>query len=143
MSTVEFTVLGGGTEIGANSYFVSGADTGIILDCGLHPKKEGRDALPDLSILTRPPDVALVSHGHVDHCGAVPYLLRQFPGLFVYTTRPTVSIMDRMLHNSVSVMEMLERNQGVRGYPLYGHDDVGFALRRTDGLEMDYEFALT
>ena len=48
MSTVEFTVLGGGTEIGANSYFVSGADTGIILDCGLHPKKEGRDALPDL-----------------------------------------------------------------------------------------------
>ena len=143
MSTVEFTDLGGGTEIGANSYFVSGADTGIILDCGLHPKKEGRDALPDLSILTRPPDVALVSHGHVDHCGAVPYLLRQFPGLFVYTTRPTVSIMDRMLHNSVSVMEMLERNQGVRGYPLYGHDDVGFALRRTDGLEMDYEFALT
>ncbi len=143
MSTVEFTVLGGGTEIGANSYLVSGADTDIVLDCGLHPKKEGREALPDLSILTRPPDVALISHGHVDHCGAVPYLLGQFPGLFVYTTRPTVSIMDRMLHNSVAVMEMLERNEGIHGYPLYGHDDVGFALRRTDGLDLDYEFALT
>jgi cleavage and polyadenylation specificity factor subunit 3 len=143
VSTLEFTVLGGGTEIGANCYVVSGAGTGIVLDCGLHPKKEGREALPDLSILTRPPDVALVSHGHVDHCGAIPYLLRQFPGLFVYTTRPTVPIMDRMLHNSVSVMEMLERNQGVQGYPLYRHDDVSFALRRTAGLEMEHEFALT
>jgi len=143
VSTVEFTVLGGGTEIGANSYLVSGAGTDIVLDCGIHPKKEGREALPDLSLVTRAPDVALVSHGHVDHCGAVPYLLRHFPGLFVYTTRPTVAIMDRMLHNSVAVMEMLERNEGIRGYPLYTHEDVGFALRRTDGLEMDYEFALT
>ena len=143
MSTVEFTVLGGGTEIGANSYLVRGADTAIVLDCGIHPKKEGREALPDLSMLTRAPDVVLVSHGHVDHCGAIPYLLRQFPNLFVYTTRPTARIMDRMLHNSVAVMEMLERNQGQRDYPLYTHEDVGFAMRRTDGLEMDYEFALT
>ncbi|HQE84128.1 MAG TPA: MBL fold metallo-hydrolase RNA specificity domain-containing protein [Candidatus Hydrogenedentes bacterium] len=143
MNTVEFTVLGGGSEIGANSYLVSGAGTDIVLDCGIHPKKEGLEALPDLSLLTRAPDVVLVSHGHVDHCGAVPCLLRQYPGLFVYATRPTVPIMDRMLHNSVSVMEMLERNQGVRGYPLYSHEDVGFALRRTDGLDTDYEFALT
>ncbi|MFO7975334.1 MAG: MBL fold metallo-hydrolase [Candidatus Hydrogenedentota bacterium] len=143
MSTVKFTVLGGGTEIGANSYLLSGAGTDIVLDCGIHPKKEGREALPDLSLLTRAPDAALVSHGHVDHCGAVPYLLRHFPGLFVYTTRPTVAIMDRMLHNSVAVMEMLERNEGIRDYPLYTHEDVGFALRRTDGLELDYEFALT
>lgn len=143
MSTVSFTAIGGGSEIGANSFLVQAEARSVLLDCGIHPKKEGAAALPRLFMLNRSPDAVIVSHGHIDHCGAVPYLLREFPDLECYTTPPTVSIMDRMLHNSVSVMDMLALEQGVAEYPLYTHRDVDLAIRRTYGLEMERPFALT
>ena len=45
------------------------------------------------------------------------------------TTPPTRHIVDRMLHNSVMVMEMLAQERGIPGYPLYDHYDVGCSMR--------------
>ena len=70
--------------------------------------------------------------------GAIPYLLREFPLTKIHATIPTVSIMDRMLHNSVSVMETLAQERGIEGYPLYDHGDVGYALRCVRGHEMNH-----
>lgn len=140
---VTFTPVGGGREIGANAYLVSTNGTQALLDCGVHPKKEGRAALPEFSLLRHAPDAVLVSHGHIDHCGAVPYLLRQFPGTIPYATRPTLQIMDRMLHNSVSVMGAMALERGIAEYPLYTHTDVDYALRRAYAIGLDQEFALT
>ena len=42
-----FTVLGGGQEIGANSYLLSLSGVPLLLDAGLHPKKYGVESLPD------------------------------------------------------------------------------------------------
>ncbi|MBN2307844.1 MAG: MBL fold metallo-hydrolase [Candidatus Hydrogenedentes bacterium] len=143
MATLEFTALGGGSEIGANSYLLAAEGHSILLDCGLHPKKEGVDALPDFSRLNDVPEAVIVSHGHIDHCGAVPYLVKRFPSIECYATPPTVQIMDRMLHNSVSVMGTLALEQGIEGYPLYSHSDVDLTIRRTYGLDLGREFALT
>jgi cleavage and polyadenylation specificity factor subunit 3 len=46
------------------------------LDCGIHPGKNGWSSLPftdevDLAEI----DMLLVSHFHLDHCGALPWLL--------------------------------------------------------------------
>ena len=111
---VRFTPLGGGREIGANSYLIRVNGHDILLDCGVHPKKEGRGALPDFSLLERAPDAVIVSHGHVDHCGAVPELLKHFPTTVPYATEATVSIMERMLHNSVSVMSTIARERRIK-----------------------------
>ena len=143
MSTVTFTAIGGGAEIGANSYIIGADGHDVLLDCGLHPKKEGREALPELGLLKRAPEAVLVSHGHIDHCGAVPYVMREFPSAPCYATHPTVNIMDRMLHNSVSVMGTLAVERGIREYPLYTHSDVDIALRRSHGLHYEREFSLT
>ncbi|MDZ4859213.1 MAG: MBL fold metallo-hydrolase [Candidatus Hydrogenedentes bacterium] len=143
MSTITFKAIGGGAEIGANSYVISAGGHDVLLDCGLHPKKEGLDALPEFGLLERAPEAILVSHGHIDHCGAVPYVMRDFPATPCYTTHPTVSIMDRMLHNSVSVMGTLGTERGIREYPLYTHSDVDSALRRCHGLHYEREFDLT
>ncbi len=140
MSKTTFTPIGGGSEIGANSFLFTADGCRILLDCGMHPKKEGVEALPDLSLLRQAPDAVVVTHGHIDHCGAVPYLLTHFPSAIPYATAPTVRIMDRMLHNSVAVMGMLALEQGVEGYPLYSHDDVDYALGRTYGLDLEREF---
>lgn len=143
MSNVTFMPIGGGPEIGANCYLFSADGHQILLDSGLHPKKEGLEALPDFSLIRRAPDGVIISHGHVDHCGSLPYLLKQFPTVSGYATKPTLQIMDRMLHNSVSVMTTIALEQGIREYPLYTHRDADFAIRRTYGLALDHEFALS
>ena len=132
--------MGGGAEIGANCYLLTVGEYHILLDCGIHPKKEGREALPSLGLLQRAPDALVVTHGHIDHCGAVPYLMKEFPTTACYATKPTVSIMDRMLHNSVSVMTTLGRERGIRDYPLYTHSDVDFAIRHCTGMAYDAAF---
>ncbi|MBI4560196.1 MAG: MBL fold metallo-hydrolase [Candidatus Hydrogenedentes bacterium] len=141
MSTVTFTPIGGGAEIGANCYQFNLDGCRLLLDCGIHPKKEGREGLPEFSLLREAPDAVVVSHGHIDHCGAVPSLMKEFPSTVCYATKPTVQIMDRMLHNSVSVMGTLAVERGIRDYPLYTHGDVDFVIRRTYGVNFEHEFA--
>jgi Cft2 family RNA processing exonuclease len=135
--------IGGGHEIGANCYRFTADGHSILLDAGVHPKKDGLETLPDFSLLTRAPDGVIISHGHIDHCGSLPYLMKQFPTVCGYATKPTVQIIDRMLHNSVSVMGTIALEQGIREYPLFTHRDVEYAIRRTYGLPYQHEFAVT
>lgn len=143
MNHVRFTPLGGVGEVGANSYLVELGGLRVLLDCGLHPKKEGFSALPDFSVLKEPPNAAIITHGHIDHCGAVPYLAKICPHTPIYSTGPTLRIMDRMLHNSVSVMGILHDEQGIDEYPLYEHADVDVALRRASSIDFHREFLLS
>jgi Cft2 family RNA processing exonuclease len=140
--SITFTVLGGGGEVGANCFQLGYNGCQILLDCGTHPKKEGLDALPAFPLLNRAPETLLISHGHVDHCGSVPALIRQFPGVRVHATLPTARIMDRMLHNSVSVMETIAKERGLIEYPLYDHEEVGYAMRRVESHMFDESFAV-
>ena len=142
MSTIRLKSLGQGPDIGSNCYLLSHDDTHIVLDCGLHPKKEGVESMPNLDGITEEPLAVLVSHAHIDHCGAVPRLMKRYPAMQAYATQPTVSIMDRMLHNSVSVMGTLGLERGIRDYPLYSHGDVDMVIRRIYGLDFYHEFAL-
>jgi len=143
LSRLTFTPVGGGREIGANAFLLSNGKLDVLLDCGLHPKKEGQASLPCLSLLTKAPEAVLISHGHVDHCGATPYLLKQFSSTTPYATCATLQIMDRMLHNSVSVMGAMALERGIKEYPLYAHTDVDYVMRRAYGIEFEREFAVT
>ncbi|MCA1902688.1 MAG: MBL fold metallo-hydrolase [Candidatus Hydrogenedens sp.] len=128
---VNLTILGGGGEIGANCYQVSYANEYILLDCGIHPKKEGFESLPNFDRMENFPDAVLITHGHVDHCGSLPYLIRLFPHFKVHATLPTIRIIERMLHNSVVVMNTLRKERGIYDYPLYQHDDVENLMETT------------
>ncbi|HDP36087.1 MAG TPA: MBL fold metallo-hydrolase, partial [Candidatus Hydrogenedentes bacterium] len=139
--SINFSVLGGGGEVGANCFQLSIDGYRVLLDCGTHPKKDGVECLPAFDLLSRPPDAYFISHGHVDHCGAVPYLCKQFPTARGYATVPSVSIIDRMLHNSVVVMEMLAKERGIADYPLFDHYDVGYAMRFLSGCDFCRPFA--
>ncbi|MGI6139545.1 MAG: MBL fold metallo-hydrolase [Candidatus Hydrogenedentales bacterium] len=128
-SNINFSVLGGGGEVGANCFELSFNGSRILLDCGTHPKKEGKECLPAFDLLRQPPDAYLITHGHIDHCGAIPVLCKHFPGVNGYSTLPTRYIVDRMLHNSVVVMELLARERNIYDYPLFDHEDVDYAMR--------------
>ena len=131
---INFSVLGGGGEVGANCFELNCNGTRILLDCGTHPKKEGLECLPDFKLLDGAPDICLLSHAHMDHCGALPYLCKNFPGTRSFSTIPTRAIADRMLRSSVAVMDILARERQIYDYPLYDHSDVAYATRLLDGL---------
>lgn len=143
MANVRFTSLGGTGEVGASCHAVTCEGRTVLLDCGVHPKKDGRASLPAFELLNKSPDAVIVSHGHIDHCGSLPYFSAANPRSLSYATTPTVPIMDRMLHNSVSVMQTLAQERGIEGYPLYTHEDVEKVIRRTYGIPFDQQFAVT
>jgi ribonuclease J len=92
--------LGGLGEIGRNMTVLEYAGRLLIVDCGvLFPEdaQPGVDLiLPDFSYLRSRWDdvVALVlTHGHEDHIGAVPYLLREKPDVAVVGSKLTLALL--------------------------------------------------
>lgn len=139
---IQFISLGSVGEVGASAHLLTINGFQILLDCGMHPSKEGSDKLPDFSMLHRAPDAVIVSHSHLDHCGAIPQLALLFPSTPIYCTPPTLRIMDRMLHNCVSVMGKIRDERDVPEYPLYSHVDVENVIKRIYKINMYQEFAI-
>lgn len=68
--------LGAGQEVGRSCLVIEFKGRRILLDCGIHPGLNGMDALPFVdSIEADEIDLLLVSHFHLDHCGALPWFL--------------------------------------------------------------------
>ena len=122
---VNITNLNPDTDIGASAWLVELDGHRILLDAGMHPKREGRDGLP-LFGKAGPAEVdaIAISHCHHDHVGALPVALRHFPKAHVLMSELSYFIIERVLHNSVNVMTRQRDELGIREYPLYTHDEV-------------------
>lgn len=100
---VRYTVLGGLNEIGKNMAVLEYGDDAIVIDCGMSFPDEdllGVDVvLPDFSYVLKIKDKirgVFITHGHEDHIGALPYLLKQVD-LPVYSGRLTVALIGSKL----------------------------------------------
>jgi Cft2 family RNA processing exonuclease len=111
--------------IGASSWFVETEGHRILLDAGMHPKREGRQGLPMFDLVKdEDVDAIAISHCHHDHVGSLPVAVRHFPRAHVLMTELSYFIVERVLHNSVNVMKRQRDELGIREYPLYTHDEV-------------------
>lgn len=125
-----FTNLTRGAEIGSNSYLLDLDGTRVVLDAGMHPKREGVEATPNYKLIGgADPDTIFVTHAHLDHLGTLPMLQDAYPGAEVNMTEGTALIADAMLHNSVNVMTSKRTQEGIVEYPLFSHKDVETAAR--------------
>ena len=116
------------TEIGANCYYLESGAQGFILDCGMHPKQEGDEALPNFHAMGgREVEAIIISHAHQDHIGTLPVLMRRQPQARVFMTEATAEIGSALLHNSVNVMTRQREELGTTLYPLFTHKETNRA----------------
>ena len=121
--------------IGANSLFIQLGDFNLLVDCGLHPKRIGRAATPDLKVLRGVRlDLIIITHCHLDHIGSLPVAMREHPDTPVIMTTSSRMLIERMLHNSVNVMTRQKADENVPDYPLFTHEEVERCGRRLTGL---------
>ncbi|MFL6539858.1 MAG: MBL fold metallo-hydrolase [Chthoniobacterales bacterium] len=126
---MKFTNLTRQVEIGANCYYLEIGDEHLILDCGMHPKEDGDNALPNLNLLGgREIDAIIISHAHQDHIGTLPVLMRRQPDARVFMTEATAEIGDTLLHNSVNVMTRQREELGHALPPLFTHRETNQAV---------------
>ena len=104
---VKIIPLGGLEKIGMNITAIEYEDTIIVVDCGLSfPEDEmlGIDfIIPDVTYLKENIEKVkgfVITHGHEDHIGALPYILKEI-NVPVYATKLTIAIIENKLkeHN--------------------------------------------
>ena len=121
---VRFMALGGLNEIGKNLYVYECCNDMFIVDCGLaFPDEDmlGVDlVVPDFTYLEKNKEHfrgIVITHGHEDHIGALPYLLKKI-NVPIYGTRLTLGLVEGKLKEhgllSQASLNVVEPRQNVR-----------------------------
>jgi ribonuclease J len=120
--TIRIVPLGGLGEIGKNMTAIEYRGKIVVIDCGIefpHDEMLGIDLiLPDVSwLLERRDDVLgfLITHGHEDHTGALPFVLKQL-NRPVYGSRLTLALIKSKLdeHGLIKTVEVNEVSESSR-----------------------------
>eukprot|EP00037_Helgoeca_nana_P020718 m.206875 g.206875 ORF g.206875 m.206875 type:complete len:166 (-) comp25372_c0_seq1:123-620(-) len=106
MAAIRVVPLGAGQDVGRSCVLVSIGGKNIMFDCGMHMGYNDERRFPDFSYiaksgpLTSLLDAVIITHFHLDHCGALPYFseMRGYDGP-IYMTFPTKAICPILLED--------------------------------------------
>lgn len=106
MPDIKITPLGAGQDVGRSCILLSMGGKNIMLDCGMHMGYNDERRFPDFSYIvpegpiTSHIDCVIISHFHLDHCGALPYMSEMvgYTGP-IYMTHPTKAIAHILLED--------------------------------------------
>ncbi len=148
-ATLQF--LGAAGTVTGSKHLLRAGDEQVLLDCGLFQGlKELRlrnwRALP---VDARALSAVVLSHAHVDHCGALPLLVRQgFKGP-VYCTPGTADLLSIMLLDAAKLQEEEAEFANRHGYskhhpalPLYTTEDAVRVLKLLAPRRRETDFAV-
>jgi len=125
--------IGGLGEVGKNMYCIEHNDEIVIIDCGvLFPEDDllGIDyVIPDYSYLVKNQSkikALIITHGHEDHIGAIPFFLQQVHLKEIYAPRFAKYLIEKKLeeHRLTKSCKIIEINGDSRIDTKYFH--IGF-----------------
>ncbi|PIR98629.1 MAG: ribonuclease J [Candidatus Colwellbacteria bacterium CG10_big_fil_rev_8_21_14_0_10_41_28] len=101
---LRFIPLGGLEEIGRNMSYVEYGDEIVIMDMGLQFPEEDTPGIdyiiPNISSLIPKKDkirAIVITHGHLDHIGAIPYLIEKLGNPIMYAPRMAKALVEKRL----------------------------------------------
>lgn len=129
MSTFKITFAGGAQMPTGSNFLVEFGGKRILIDCGLVQGE--KYSLPSnrepFAYDTSSVDMLVVTHGHLDHVGRIPCLVRAgFKGV-IMSTEPTREIAELILLDSMGVLGKEAAHENME--PLYEEKDVFDAVR--------------
>lgn len=102
---LKIAFLGGVGEIGKNMTAIEYGDNIFIIDCGSSfPTNDtpGIDlVIPDFNYINENKEkirAILLTHGHEDHIGGLPFLLKELPNVKVYGTKLTLALLEHKVN---------------------------------------------
>jgi len=103
---VKITFNGAAQVVTGSCHLIETGRTKFLLDCGMFQgKEELEDLNPKFTFDPREIDFVILSHGHLDHCGRLPYLVKRgFRGK-IFATPGTIDISRLILMDSAQVQE--------------------------------------
>lgn len=131
----KLTFIGAAGTVTGSKHLVSTGGKHFLVDCGLFQGVVDVRALNDVPMPIPPSEIAavVITHGHLDHIGYLPKLVKDgFRGP-IYCTPPTEALMEIVLEDSAHLQEHLTQ----RGFhherphalpPFYDEDDVAKTL---------------
>ncbi|HMS11234.1 MAG TPA: ribonuclease J, partial [Pyrinomonadaceae bacterium] len=132
MSRIEIIPLGGIGEFGMNCMGVRYGDEMIVIDAGMGFPEEtpyGVDiSIPNFDFLEEYRDdltAIILTHGHEDHIGALPYILRKF-NLPVYASRFTQALIEKKLDEHEMLDDVLLHRVRANDVAKVGAFDIEF-----------------
>ncbi|MEC1526070.1 MBL fold metallo-hydrolase [Neobacillus niacini] len=133
------TFFGGGEKIGGTSILVSVKGHHLLLDAGMHLHEDVYH--PDYSPLSEQGlsfediDALLITHAHMDHTGAVPYVHNLRKDLPIHATEATVRLMKLLLTDSVRIGKEQSSN-------MYSEEDIQSTLLSINNVDFNKTFTI-
>lgn len=143
---MEIKFLGAAGTVTGSKFLLETEGKKILIDCGLF---QGLKHLRELNWLDFPIPASevnciLLTHGHLDHIGYLPRLVKQGFSGKVYCTRPTADLAEIVLKDSAKIQEEDAENANLFGYtkhspalPLYELKDVENTLQLISPCPLD------
>lgn len=139
--TVTLRFLGAARTTTGSLHRVRAPQGDVVLDCGMYQghRAEAEQWNRELPLDPGRVKLVVVSHAHIDHCGALPNLVRMGYRGPILATEATCALLPILLRDSAKIQAIdLERvNRGLppheRKQPLYTDDDVEATLRLLRG----------
>ncbi len=125
---MKFLALGDTDGIGASCHFLDLNGSGIALDAGTDPQRDGPNSLPRFDWVGDRADSyvdhTLVTHAHHDHMGSLPVLVRRFPHAMAHMTDATKKLLDILLPASARLQEKRRDRGETTHEPLFTEDEL-------------------
>ena len=145
---LELQFLGAARHVTGTKHLLRIGDTRVLLDCGLvqGPRHIADEQNRNLPIAGRDVDALVLSHAHIDHCGALPRLVKDGYRGPIWCTEATKDMVRMMLLDSAHIQAQDARQLRKRGHhvePLYDEADVERTLQLLRGVDYHQPFQVT